>query len=70
MRHRETRIQLKCFLTGNWENLYEEFSLQAQTLEVSSDLVPFLQHDPLVHKRLLRSLIFKRARNIIEQPMP
>ncbi len=35
--------------------------MQAQTLEISSSLVPFPQHDPLVHKRVFRSLVFGRV---------
>jgi hypothetical protein len=39
--HRETWIQLKCFLACNWENLQKEFLLQAQTLLASSSSIPF-----------------------------
>jgi hypothetical protein len=35
--------------------------LQAQTLVVSLSLVPFPQHDPLVHKHFLHNLIFGRV---------
>jgi hypothetical protein len=51
-RHREMQIQLKHFLIGNWENLQEEFSLQAQALATNSNSMHFPQHDPSTHKCL------------------
>jgi len=52
----EMWIQLKCFQTSNWENLQEEFFLEAQALSTGSSSILFPQHDPPTHKRLLRNL--------------
>ncbi len=50
------KIQLKHFLTGDWENLQEEFFLQPQVLTSSSSMPP-TQHDLPTHKCFFRSLV-------------
>jgi hypothetical protein len=59
--HREKWIRLKRFLAGDWENLQDEFFLQAQALLASSSSIPFPQHDPPNQKRLLCSLALGRV---------
>jgi hypothetical protein len=59
--HNETCIQLKHFLTSDWENLQEKFFLQAQALLANSNTIPFLQHDPPTHKHMLRNLTLGRV---------
>ncbi len=56
-RHKEMWIWLKHFLTKDWENLQEIFSLQAQALATSLNLMPLPQHDPLVHKLFHHNLV-------------
>jgi len=58
-RRSEMCIQLKHFLVSDWENLREEFFLQAQALVASSNLVSFPQHNPLIHIHLFRNLLFR-----------
>jgi len=58
IRHRKTWIRLKRFLAIDWENLQEEFFLQAQVLSTSLNSICFPQHDPPTHKRLFHSLAF------------
>jgi hypothetical protein len=58
----ETQIQLKHFLTNDWENLHETFFLQIQALATSSSSMPLPQHDLRVHKCVLRNFIFRCAK--------
>jgi len=56
IRHTEMWIQFKCFIVNDWENLQEEFFLWGQALSANSNIIPFPQHDPPIHKHLLRNL--------------
>ncbi len=60
--HRESKIQLKCFLTNDWKTVHEEFFLQTQAFAMSSSSRPLAQHEPLIHKHLFQSLVFGCAR--------
>jgi hypothetical protein len=51
-KHKEAWIQFKSFLANNWENLQEEFFLQAQVLSTSLSSILFPQHDLPIHKCL------------------
>jgi len=62
IKHKETRIRLKHFLTNQWENLQDEFFLRAQVLLTNSSSTPFPQHDPLTHECLFHNLALGRAR--------
>ncbi len=55
-------IWFKCFLAGDWENMKDEFSFRTQALVANSNSVPFPQHNPLVHKRFLHSLVLGDVR--------
>jgi hypothetical protein len=49
------------FLVSDWENLQEEFFLQAQALLANSSSISFPQHDPPIHKHLICNLAFGRV---------
>jgi hypothetical protein len=59
---KETRFQLKHFLTSNWENLQKEFFLRTLALLANSNSIFFPQCDPPTHKHLFCSLTLGRAR--------
>jgi hypothetical protein len=40
----EMWIRFKCFLTSDWENLQEEFFIQAQVLLANLSSIPFPQN--------------------------
>jgi hypothetical protein len=60
------QIRFKRFLASDWENLEEEFFLQAQALSTSSSSIPFPQHDPPTHKRLFCNVTFGLIREYFQ----
>ncbi len=61
-KHKKMRIQFKCFLVGDWENMQEKFFLWAQALTTNLSLVLPPKHDPSTHKGFFCSLIFRHVR--------
>ncbi len=60
--HKETWVQLECFLTSDWENLLDEFFFNPKFWRQVQIKCLFPQHDPQVHKCIYCNLVFGHVR--------